>query len=729
MTLFEEQLKRRIRNDELSETENIRALARAAEGKPGASYAEMTSAEETIRQTVGICRSLGIAVPEKIRKSGSLSEQIDIILQPSGAAKRKVELSDRWWKYTDGPMLARFREDGKAIALFPGRFRGYCYFDPSDGKKIRITERNKDLFEREAYCFYRPLPQTPLSGGDFIRFLLTGLKRSDVLTILLAALFSALLGLLIPFGTKYAFSYAIPSGKMMLLISLGVLLFSAALSTWLISAARTSVSSRIQNRLDVLCENAVYSRVIHLPASFFGGKSAGGLASKVMALNAVPAILTELLFGTFLTVLVSVVYIFQILTIAKPLAGPVLVIYLAEILLFALTVMQERKVMQERFSAEEENSGLVFALLSGIQKIKASGSEQRAFARWMRTYAKRTRPAYRILFPATLRTPLMTAVHMLGMLWIFAIAYKSGIDISRFAAFSSAFGLVMGGISALSAAGTSFSTVRPVLDLGETVLKAVPEETQGKKEVQKLSGAIRLENVTFRYSEDAPPILDNVSLQIDPGEYVAVVGRSGCGKSTMLKLLLGFEEPQQGVIYYDGHDLGSLDKNSLRRNIGTVLQDGKLFAGDIYSNITITAPWMSMDDAWNAAEKAGMAGDIREMPMGMHTLITEGSGGISGGQKQRLLIARAICPKPGILMLDEATSALDNITQKIVTDSMDEMACTRIVIAHRLSTIRRCDRILVLDGGRIAEDGTYEELLAANGIFAELVRRQMVEEA
>ena len=319
----------------------------------------------------------------------------------------------------------------------------------------------------------------------------------------------------------------------------------------------------------------------------------------------------------------------------------------------------------------------------------------------------------------------MTLIQMLGMLWLYVIAYNNHLSLAQFTAFSSAFGMAMGGIGALSSAGSSFSMIKPALPLGAPILEAVPEDSYGKRTVSSLSGLINIDQVIFRYAPDSPAILDNISLQIDPGEYVAIVGKSGCGKSTLMKILLGFEKPEQGTVYYDRQDLGSLDKRSVRRNIGTVLQEGSLFTGDIYSNITITAPWLDEDAAWEAAEKAGMADDIRRMPMGMHTLISEGGGGISGGQKQRLMIARAICPKPNIVMMDEATSALDNITQKIVTDSLNEMSCTRIIIAHRLSTIKQCSRIIVLDKGKIAEDGTYDELIARNGIFTELVKRQM----
>lgn len=259
------------------------------------------------------------------------------------------------------------------------------------------------------------------------------------------------------------------------------------------------------------------------------------------------------------------------------------------------------------------------------------------------------------------------------------------------------------------------------------ILETVPEISENKRVVTRLSGGIELSNVSFRYEENGPTIIDGLSLKIRPGQYVAIVGSTGCGKSTLMRLMLGFETPQKGAVYYDGMDIASLDLKSLRRKIGTVMQNGKLFQGDVFSNIIISAPQLTMDEAWDAARLAGIADDIHAMPMGMHTIISEGSGGISGGQRQRLMIARAIAPKPRILMFDEATSALDNITQKIVSESLDSLKCTRIVIAHRLSTIRHCDRIIVLDKGKIIEDGTYEELIDRNGFFAELVERQRLD--
>ena len=294
-------------------------------------------------------------------------------------------------------------------------------------------------------------------------------------------------------------------------------------------------------------------------------------------------------------------------------------------------------------------------------------------------------------------------------------------------AFNASYAIVMAAFSDLARVALTVAQVKPILNMAEPILKATPEIAENKEIPTRISGGIALNNVSFRYTDTSPWIVDDMDLKIKPGEYVALVGRTGCGKSTLIRLLLGFEKPQKGAIYYDGKDMNSLDLRALRKKIGVVTQDGHLFQGDIYSNIVISNPQLLLEDAWEAAEIASIADDIRAMPMGMHTLISEGGGGISGGQKQRLMIARAVATKPKLLLLDEATSALDNITQKHVADALDKLKCTRIVIAHRLSTIQHCDRILVLDHGKIVEDGTYEQLIAAGGTFADLVARQRLD--
>ena len=385
------------------------------------------------------------------------------------------------------------------------------------------------------------------------------------------------------------------------------------------------------------------------------------------------------------------------------------------------------KLSREIMEKGAKQSGLSFALISGVQKIKLAGAEKRAFAKWARAYADAVEPSYNPPFLIKANTAISSAISLIGTIVLYYLAVQTRVSPSEYIAFNTAFGSVTAAFASLTGVALSVARIKPILEMAEPILKTQPESSENRSMVTRLNGSIELSNVYFRYNDHMPYVVDGMSLKIKAGEYIAIVGATGCGKSTLIRLLLGFETPEKGAIYYDGKDMSKLDLRSLRRRIGTVTQDGSLFQGDVYSNIVISAPQLTLDEAWEAAELAGIADDIRAMPMGMHTVLSEGQGGISGGQRQRLMIARAIAPRPKILMFDEATSALDNKTQKQVSDALDTLRCTRIVIAHRLSTIRNCDRILVLDKGKILEDGTYDELIAKNGYFAELVERQRLD--
>lgn len=383
---------------------------------------------------------------------------------------------------------------------------------------------------------------------------------------------------------------------------------------------------------------------------------------------------------------------------------------------------------RRRFELEAKESGMAYSVINGMEKTKLTGSEKRLFSRWLNLYSNSMEITYNPPRFLKLNSVISKTIMLFSTIIIYYIAAKNHISPSSYFAFSVAYGAIVGSFSALSG-NAAFVTakIRPILDMAKPFLETEPEISEGKEIVTNLSGSVKLNHVSFKYSDDTPLVLDDFSMTVNKGEYVAIVGKTGCGKSTLMRLLLGFEKPDKGSIFYDRKDINNLDLVSLRRKIGTVMQSAQLFQGDIYSNIVLCAPYLNMNQAWDAAQKAGIADDIRSMPMGMHTYISEGGGGFSGGQKQRLIIARAIAPNPSLLLFDEATSALDNKTQKIVSESLDGMGCTRIVIAHRLSTIRHCDRILVMDGGKIAEEGTYDELIRKKGLFAELVEHQMLE--
>ena len=726
-SLFGQQLLARKGARQEAVEQNLLKLGDTVMGDGDRYYKAPTNSEHTIRQVELILQYFKLETMADPPVCDNLVEQIDVLLEPSGAMKRRVLLSDKWWSDSDGPLLATIKgEDPTTVALLPNPLKGYSYYDPDTGKRVKVTEQNKDVFEGEAFCFYKPLPLKPLTSREYVLFLLSQLRLSDVLLLVVAGLGVSLVGILTPLVTKVAFSSIIPAGQKYMLVSLAALLVSTSIGAWMLRAVQSSMSDRISNRLNTVSQNAVFSRMMNLPMSFFDDKSSGGLAQQLFILNMLPSVLCSILLGGVLTIALSLVNVYPLFSASASLVMPSLIVVAVSILLFWLTVREGRDAIREQFRSEQKNQGVVYDFITGIQKIKLSGSEDMAYAKWLEAYTQKASVAYRPRFFTMYLPQFLAFIRMAGMLWAYVIAFKGGLSVTQFAVFSSAYGLIMSCVSTLAAQVTSFSQIGPIMEIGEPMLMEMPEQGTGKTIVTSLTGGIDINNVTFRYSEDGPAILNDLSLSIRPGEYVAIVGKTGCGKSTLMKLLLGFIRPQKGAVLYDNLDMERMNLRSLRRNIGVVLQDGKLFTGDIYSNITISAPWLTLDDAWEAAEKAGVADFIHKLPMGMDTLISEGSGGISGGQRQRLLIARAVATKSSVLMLDEATSALDNLTQKIVTDSLGSLNCTRIVIAHRLSTIRDCDRIIALDGGRIVESGTYDELVAKKGFFAELVERQQI---
>ncbi len=726
MLAYGQHLKARHDADKRTVEQGWHDLADVVSGRKG--YADVTDValSEDVRQMMLIARYFGQKPPSDIRPSNDPVRQIDYVLGPTGITKRHVRLGAGWWKDGDGPLLVALREGGGLRALFPTVLGGYSFVDPASGVTMVVDKRNCDQFEPDAYCFYRPMPRRSMTKADYLRFLCESVSAGDVFVVVVASLGVAAIGVLTPLVTKVAYSSIVPSGEETLLYVLATLLISCAVGAWLMRSVRMGVSERVRGRLDVVAQNAVFARVLNLPSSFFACRSTGGLAQCVAALNAVPSLLCEVVFGGVLSIGIILLYMVPVFWISSRLLLPLVATFVLQLLVLLVSVRQETRLIRAQLAGGERSYALVFDMINGMRQIRVSGSERRAYAQWLEAYSRQAGPTFDLRFPLVARDQLVDVVRLAGMLWTCAVAYSAQLGVAEFAAFSSAFGLVMGGVQTVTSCASSYAQLLAMLEMGEPILACESELRPGKRLVRRLEGLIDIDNVTFRYDEKGPAILDDLSLSIMPGEYVGIVGPTGCGKSTLLRLLLGFETCQSGGIYYDGTEMGQMDVRALRANLGCVLQDDKLFAGDIYSNIVVTAPWLGLDEAWEAAEMAGIADDIRRMPMGMRTYISEGSGSVSGGQRQRLIIARALVGKPSILLFDEATSALDNITQGIVTASLAHLDCTRIVVAHRLSTIRDCDRIVVLDGGRIREEGTYDELLARGGLFAELVAHQRV---
>ena len=664
-------------------------------------------------------------VPEELE---DMNEQLEYLMRPYGIMRRSVILESGWYKDAIGAMLGIRKDNGTVVALIPSGFSGYEYFDLESGKYIKFKKSNEDLFEDEAIAFYKPFPLKSITIKDLIVYIAQVLSVSDYVAIALATLAVSLLGMLTPKINNILFSVVVTSGSVRLLIGIAIFAICLSLTSLIISSVKSLISARINTKLSISIEAATMMRLMSLPADFFKNYSSGELQERAGNISSLCDMLVSTILNTGLTSAFSLIYIYQIFVYAPGLVIPSLIITFITIIFFVVSALMQMKISVKQMELGGRESGMTYALISGVQKIKLAGAEKRAFARWANLYAERISYSYNPPAFLKLNPVISSAISLTGTLVMYYMAVKTGVSVAEYYAFNTAYGMVSGAFMSLSSIALTFAQIKPILERVKPLLDAKPEISEGKQVITRLSGAVEMNNVSFRYNESMPNVIDNLSLKIRPGQYVAIVGKTGCGKSTLMRLLLGFEKADRGAIYYDGKDINSLDLKSLRRKIGSVMQNGKLLQGDIYSNITISAPWLTMDEAFEAAEKAGIAEDIRRMPMGMHTMISEGSGGISGGQRQRLMIARAIAPKPKILMFDEATSALDNITQRQVCEALDAMKCTRIVIAHRLSTIKQCDRIIVLDGGHIVEDGTYRELIDNKGYFYELVERQRVDD-
>lgn len=667
---------------------------------------------------------LGIKATNVPEETGDSSDRLEYMLRSSGVMKRRVELTQNWWKNATGAFLGSTKT-GCMVALLPRFPSGYSFYDAEAGIWVKVNQKTAQKLGIEAICFYRVLPAKKLGLPDIGKFILGSVTKADIFLVIAASLLVSLLGLFTPYINKQIFDSVIPSGIKNDVFPVAGLLIGAAIGASLFGITRSLVLSRLRDKIDFSVQGAAMARIFSLPASFFKDYSAGELSARAMSINQLCSMLSDSVLTAGLSALFSFVYIFQMAGFAPALVTPGILILLAMLGFTVLTGFLQQRLAKKQIKLSAKMSGFVFGLFNGLQKVKLAGAEKRAFAKWAENYKELGRLTYSPPLSLRLNGAISGALTLGGTLLLYYFAGINDISQSDYIAFGSSYGAVSGAIMSLAGVVMTLAAVGPLLEMVKPIFEAVPETGDGKKIVSSLDGELEMSSITFRYTQEGPVILDNISLKVSAGEYIAIVGKSGCGKSTLMRLLLGLEKPEAGAVYYGGHDLNTLDVRSVRQCLGVAMQNGKLFSGDIFSNIIVTSPWSTLDDAWRAARMAGIEEDIKEMPMGMHTVISEGSGGISGGQRQRILIARALVSNPKILLFDEATSALDNITQKHVADSLSALGCTRIVIAHRLSTVRNCDRIIVLEGGRIAEEGKFDELLENKGLFYEFVQRQV----
>lgn len=670
---------------------------------------------------------MGIGMkPAPPRKESGSRDPVEDIAQASGARTRKVMLKDQWWRHDNGPLLAYLEETGEPIALLPASPTSYRWHHPVTGEEGVVDKEKADQFRPLAYMFYRPLPSRAIGIWDILRY---GAERSvfrDTMVILLTGAMGGILGLFIPIATGMLYDHVIPEGYRGPLWQMGLILLAIALSASLLQITGSIATLRLEGRMSSALQAAVWDRLLRLPVGFFRQYTAGDLASRANSINAI----RQMLSGAALrTMLAGIFSIFQFLLLFRYDAQLALIAGGLVIIAFAVTAaftLLEVRYQRELLEVQGRIAGIMLQLFNGISKFRMAAAEKRAFFLWSRPFAQQKRIAFKARNIEICNAVFQSLFPILVSMVLFYIVamHRFSITAGAFLAFTAAFGSFLSAMLNMGSALLSLVGMVPLYERAKPILQALPEMHEGLEDPGEISGAIEVRGVNFRYRPDQPYILRNISLSIKPGEFVAFVGASGSGKTSLMRIMLGFEKPESGSVYFDGRDLRTLDLNLLRKQFGVVLQNSRVMAGDIYTNIAGTSS-LTMEEAWEAAAMAGLDEDIRNMPMGMHTVLSEGGSTLSGGQRQRLLIARAIASRPQIIFFDEATSALDNRTQAIVSESLKRLQATRIVIAHRLSTIINADRIYVFDKGAIVQEGTYEELISVPGPFAEQARRQL----
>lgn len=652
---------------------------------------------------------------------------------------REITLDIDWYQSDCGVVIAMLSEETKKgqksyhelrpIVCYQKGNR-YYYYDFAAQKEHKLKKEQADRFEPKAYSIRRTLPNKKLNRKDIVSFVRKSIKGWDIAYLTALSALCTVIGVLLPKLNQLIYDEYIPMGDRDLLKQICFVIAACMIGKVFISIAKTIQEYRVPARAGYEMQDAVYQRIFELPETFFRNFDSAELANRVAGVSGiVNLLLTKVLTNGF-TLVLSLFYWFQMYRYSGRLTGYCFIMLLVFGILVYLLSLRSIKYIRQIEESKGKADGKLFQIIAGVDKIRLAGAEERAVLEYSTPVANEKRVSLSSGRNGAIISVLLDAsstVFSMILYWIM-INSKTKVDISMgsFIAFTTAFGSVSAAVLGFVQGLTDYAQMKPLIERVNPVFETAPEDNREKEIITEVMGKITVDHVTFGYSKEQAPIINDVSIEIQPGEYVAIVGPSGSGKSTLLKLLLGFETPDQGRVLYDGKDISSVNKHSLRKNVGVVLQNGKLISGSILDNITITAPRIDINKVWETIDDVGLREDIEAMPMGFHTVIAEDGGTISGGQQQRILIARAIYRNPKVLFFDEATSALDNLTQAKVCESLEKRQMTRVVIAHRLSTVRKCNRILVLDHGNVVEEGNYEELMRQKGRFYEMAIRQIV---
>jgi NHLM bacteriocin system ABC transporter ATP-binding protein len=695
---------------------------------------EATDFDQALLIAAGaVGRTLGVTIrpPAKSEDLKRVQDPLQAIARASRLRTRTIALQGQWWKKDCGAMLAYTLEDNHPVALLPVSDTRYEIFDPIKRSRTPVNAKSAIKLALTGYTFYRPLPDKVLTTIDLLKFALQG-HYKELLVVLTAGVATTLLGMIVPQATAILIDSAIPDANRGLLVQIALALLATAFGSTLFQLAQGFAIMRVETFADASTQAAVWDRLLNLKASFFRQYSTGDLNSRVSAISQIRQKLSSTVLRSIFTSLFAFLNLGLLFYYNGSLALIATLVAFINITITLVSGIYTLRKVRPLLELQGQLSGVMVQLINGVSKLRVAGAEARAFAFWGKQYSQQikwmlsTQGIEDALAVINKILPVLTTAILFwfaSSLLQQANSQEGSLSTGVFLAFNAAFGTFIGGATSLSSTIIDVLQVVPLWERAQPILESKPEVDSEKADPGRLSGRVVVDHVIFRYRDDGPLTLDDVSIHAEPGEFIAFVGASGSGKSTLFRLLLGFDVPESGTIYYDGQDLAGLDIHAVRRQLGVVMQNSRLTSASIFENIASGA-MITMDEAWEAARMAGFAEDVESMPMGMHTVISEGGTNISGGQRQRLLIARSLVLKPKILLFDEATSALDNRTQAIVSQSLERLKVTRIAIAHRLSTIRNADRIYVFENGRVVQEGSFDQLANQAGLFAQLMARQ-----